>query len=185
MISPNEIKNGMVIRIDGDLWTVIQFQHVKPGKGGSFVKTKIRNLKTGNVLDRTFREADEIDDVFMEQKTLQYLYHSEGVYNFMDTETYEQFHIDKDIIGDSVYYLKDNMEVSVYMHAGHILTLSLPSSVNLKVTETEQGIRGDTAKGGNKPAIVETGLRVMVPLFIGTGDTISVDTRTGRYAGRA
>ena len=185
MISPNEVKNGMFIRLECELYTVSQFQHVKPGKGGSFVKIKLRSLKSGLMLDRTFREVEQLDNVFMEQKTLQYMYNSEGTYNFMDTENYEQRHIQKEILGDDVYYLKENMEISVFVDAGNIVSLSLPSSVNLQVTETEQGVKGDSAKGGNKPAIVETGLKVLVPLFINTGDVITVDTRTGKYAGRA
>jgi elongation factor P len=185
MISPNELRNGLVIKLNGDLYTVIQFQHIKPGKGGAFVRTKLKNLKRGSVIDRTFREVEQIEEVFIDQKKLQYLYKSDGSYYFMDTETFEQFHIDKELIGDGINYLKENMEVSVYTYEGDIVSLFLPSSVELKVTQTEQGIRGDTARAGNKPAIVETGLKVSVPLFINSGEIIRVDTRTGKYAGRA
>ena len=185
MISPNDLRNGLVIKINDELYTVIQFQHIKPGKGGAFVRTKLKSLKRGAVIDRTFREVERIEDVFIEEKKLQYLYHDEGTYNFMDSETYDQFHIDKDIIGNGINYLKENTEVSIYTHNNEIISVFLPASVELKITETEQGIRGDTARGGNKPALVETGLRVSVPLFINTGDIVRIDTRTGKYTGRA
>ena len=185
MISPNELRNGLVIKLDGQLYTVIQFQHIKPGKGGAFVRTKLKNLEHGAVIDRTFREVEQIEEAFIDEKRLQYLYKADGSYHFMDTETFEQFHIDKETIGDNINYLKENFEVSVYMHDGKIVSVFLPSTVELKVTETEQGIRGDTAKGGSKPAVVETGLKISVPLFINTGDVIKIDTRTGKYVGRA
>ncbi|MEE8359447.1 MAG: elongation factor P [Candidatus Omnitrophota bacterium] len=185
MISPNDLRNGLVIKINGELYTVIQFQHIKPGKGGAFVRTKLKSLKRGTLIDRTFREVEQIEVAFIEEKKLQYLYHDDGTYNFMDTETYDQFHIDKNIIGDGINYLKENLDISVYTYDGEIISVFLPASVELEVTETEQGIRGDTARSGNKPALVETGLRVSVPLFINTGDIIRIDTRTGKYTGRA
>ncbi|MBL7069786.1 MAG: elongation factor P [Candidatus Omnitrophica bacterium] len=184
MISPNELKNGLVIKLNNGLFTVIQFQHIKPGKGGAFVRTKLKNLKLGTVIDKTFRESERIEEVFIEEKALQFLYKSDGHYYFMDNETFDQFSVDKDILGGGVKYLKDNLNIFAYLHEGNIIFISLPSSVNLKVEHTEQGIRGDTARGGTKPATVETGLKVLVPLFINTGDTISVDTRTGKYLGR-
>ena len=185
MISPNDLRNGLVIRLNNQLFTVIQFQHIKPGKGGAFVRTKLKNLEHGSVIDRTFREVERIEEVFIDQKQLQFLYSSDGVYHFMDLETYDQFHLDSGIIGDNINYLKENLEVSVYMHNGRVVSIFLPATVDLKITETEQGVRGDTSRSGNKPAVVETGLRVSVPLFINTGDTIKVDTRTGKYSGRA
>lgn len=185
MMSPNDLRNGLVIKFEGDLYTVIQFQHIKPGKGGAFVRTKLKNLKHGAVLDRTFREADKIEEVYIDEKKLQYLYHDDGSYYFMDNETYDQFHIDKKLIGDGINYLKENIQVSVYLHDGNIISLFFPSIVNLKITETEQGIRGDTSRAGNKPATVETGLKVAVPLFINIDDVIKIDTRTGKYSGRA
>ncbi|MFH1753171.1 MAG: elongation factor P [Candidatus Omnitrophota bacterium] len=185
MISPNDLRNGLVIKIDGELYTVIQSQHYKPGKGGAFVRTKLKSLKRGTLIDRTYRESEQLEEAFIEEKKLQYLYHSDGSYNFMDNVTYDQFHIDKALIGDGINYLKENMEVSVYTYKDEIVSVFLPASVELKVTETEQGIRGDTARGGNKPALVETGLRVGVPLFINIGDIIKIDTRTGKYTGRA
>jgi elongation factor P len=185
MISPNELRNGLVIKLNGDLYSVIQFQHIKPGKGGAFVRTKLKNLKRGSVIDRTFREVELIEEVFIEERKLQYLYESDNNLYFMDNETFDQFSIDEAILGDSFKYIRENQEVSVYIHDGQIISLSLPASVELKVTETEQGIKGDTAKGGTKPAVLETGLKVTVPLFINSGDVIKVDTRTGRYTGRA
>lgn len=184
MISPNELKNGLVIKINGELYSVVQFQHIKPGKGGAFVRTKLKNLKIGTVIDKTFREVERIEDVFIEEKKLQYLYKSDGHYFFMDNETFEQFSVDKGALGDNIKFLKENLEISAYSHDGQIIYISLPSSIVLKVTHTEQGIRGDTAKGGTKRAELETGMKILVPLFINTGDMISVDTRTGEYVGR-
>jgi len=185
MISPNDLKNGLVVKIDGQLYSVINFQHIKPGKGGAFVRTKLKSLKRGTVIDRTFREIEKIEDVYIDERKLEYLYKADGVFHFMDMKTYEQFRIPRHIIGDKADYLKENLGVSVYMHEGEIVSVFLPSSVELKVTQTERGIRGDTSKAGNKPAVVETGLKVAVPLFINTGDIIRVDTRTGEYSGRA
>jgi len=184
VISPNELKNGLVIKLNNELYTVLQFQHIKPGKGGAFVRTKLKSLRLGTVIDKTFREVERIEEVFIEQKGFQFLYKSDGHYYFMDNETFDQFSVDKGMLGEAIKYLKDNLNISAYLHEGNIVSVSLPPSVNLKVMHTEQGVRGDTAKGGTKPATVETGLKVLVPLFINTGDTISVDTRTGKYLGR-
>lgn len=185
MISPNKLKNGQVVKINNELYSVIQFQHIKPGKGGAFVRTKLKNLKLGSVLDRTFRETELLEEVFIDEKKLQYLYNSDGHYYFMDNETFDQFHIDKPIIANSIPYLKENLEISAFFCKDEIISISLPASVTLKVTHTEQGIKGDTAKGGNKPAEVETGIKITVPLFINNGTIIRVDTRTGKYLGRA
>lgn len=184
MISPNDLTNGMFIKLDGQLYNVIQFQHIKPGKGGAFVRTKLKNLKTGSVIDRTFREAELIEEAFIEEEKLQYLYESDGHYYFMNNETYEQFAVDKELLGDYIKYLKENLELSTYLHDGKIVYVVFPPSVELKVIHTEQGIRGDTAKGGSKPVELETGLKASVPLFINSGDIIKIDTRTGKYAGR-
>ncbi len=185
MISPNELKNGMVIRLNGELYSVIQFQHIKPGKGGAFVRTKLKNLKRQSVIDRTFREVELIEEIFIDEKKLQYIYQSDGHYYFMDNETFEQFSIDKTIIADNIKYLKENLNVSAYFHDAHIISISFPPSITLMVEHTEQGIRGDTARSGNKPAVLETGMKVQVPLFVNAGEAIIVDTRTGKYAGRA
>jgi len=184
MISPNELKNGLVIKFNNELYSVVQFQHIKPGKGGAFVRTKLRSLRLGTITDKTFREVDKIEEVFIEEKKLQYLYNADGHFYFMDNETYDQFIVDKEILDNNIKYLKENLEISAYFHDGNIVSISLPTSVNLKIMHAEQGIRGDTAKGGNKPAVVETGFKILVPLFINTGDTIKVDTRTGKYSGR-
>ncbi len=184
MISPNKLCNGMVIKLGGQLYIVIQFQHIKPGKGGAFVRTKLKNLKHGSLIDKTFREAEKIEEVFIEEKKLQYLYKSDGHLYFMDNETFDQFSIDKELLGNNTKYLKENLGISAYMHDGKIIYVLLPSSVELKVTHTEQGIRGDTAKGGNKPAVVESGMKISVPLFIKAGEMIRIDTRTGKYLGR-
>ena len=184
MISPNELRNGLVIKINNDLYSVIQFQHIKPGKGGSFVRTKLKNLRLGTVTDRTFREIERIEEAFVDEKRLQYLYKSDSHYFFMDNQTFEQFSIDQEILGDNIKYLKENLEIAAYLCEGKIISVSLPASVELEVTHTEQGIRGDTAKAGSKPATLETGLKISVPLFINTDDTIKVDTRTGKYTGR-
>ncbi len=185
MISPNELKNGLVIKLNNDLFSVVQFQHIKPGKGGAFVRTKLKNLRLGTVIDRTFREVERIEEAYIDQIHLQYLYQADGHYYFMNNETYDQFSVDKDILGDNIKYLKENLDISAYVHDEQIISVIFPSSITVKVTSTEQGIRGDTARSGNKPAIVETGLKVLVPLFVNSGDKIIVDTRTGRYSGRA
>lgn len=185
MISPNELKNGLVIKINNELYSVIQFQHIKPGKGGAFVRTKLRNLRLGTLIDKTFREVEKIEEVYIEEQKLQYLYKTDHHYFFMDNKTFEQLSVDEKLIGNNIKYLKENIEISAYLHGDNIVSVSFPTSVKLKVTQTEQGIRGDTARGGNKPAIVETGAKIIVPLFINNGDTITVDTRTGKYAGRA
>lgn len=185
MITPKDFRNGIVIKFNGELYTIISFQHIKPGKGGAFVRTKLKNLRLGTVIDRTFREVERIEEAYIDQIHLQYLYQADGHYYFMNNETYDQFSVDKDILGDNIKYLKENLDISAYVHDEQIISVIFPSSITVKVTSTEQGIRGDTARSGNKPAIVETGLKVLVPLFVNSGDKIIVDTRTGRYSGRA
>ncbi|MDD5449695.1 MAG: elongation factor P [Candidatus Omnitrophica bacterium] len=184
MISPNEINRGLYIKLDGQLYIVDEFQHIKPGKGGAFVKTRLRNLKLDTVIDRTFREVEKIEDVFVENKQLLYLYHSGDSYHFMDQESYEEISMDKKTLGLSANFLKDNMEITAAIYEGRIVKINPPLFVELKVKSTEPGIRGDTSKGGTKPAELETGIIIQVPLFINTDDTIKVDTRTGGYIER-
>jgi elongation factor P len=184
MISPNEINKGLYIKLDGQLYVVEDVQYVKPGKGGSFTKTKLRNLKLDTVLDRTFREVEKVEDVFIDEKKLLYLYHSGSTYHFMDQETFEEIMVDHKTLGHSVDFLKDNTQIMAAVYEGKIVNISPPLFVELEVTSTEPGIRGDTSKGGNKPAQLETGITIQVPLFIETGDKIKVDTRTGKYVER-
>jgi elongation factor P len=184
MISPNDINKGLYIKLDGELFVVEDVQYVKPGKGGSFIKTRLRNLKLDTVLDRTFREVEKINDVFIDEKKLSFLYHSGSTYHFMDQETYEEIMMDKKTLGHSVDFLKDNMEIGASVYEGKIIKINPPLFVELKVISTEPGVRGDTSKGGTKPAELETGITLQVPLFIDAGDSIRVDTRTGDYVER-
>ena len=185
MISINEIKNGLFIKVDGELYVVVEAEPYKPGKGGALMRTKLRNIKTGSTLDRTFRSADTIEDIHIEEKTYQYLYSADGQYHFMDTETYEQISLPEEIVGDAKNFLKENIEVGVSMYGGKILNIKLPLFLKFKVVETEPGVKGDTVKAGTKSAKIETGAVVQVPLFINNGETITIDTRTGKYTGRA
>ena len=185
MISTNQFKKGTFIKLDGQLFMILSFQHYKPGKGGAFVRTKLRNVKLGTVIDRTFRAGETVEDVFVDEKKYQYLYHADGQYHFMDNETYEQFSLPEKTMGDVKLLLKENTQVTCSIHEGNILTVELPIFIDLKVAETEPGIRGDTAKGGSKNAKLETGAAVQVPLFINKGDLIRIDTRTGEYVSRA
>jgi len=168
-----------------DLYSIINFQHIKPGKGGAFIRTKLKKLRLNAVIDKTFREGDQVEEVFVDQKTLHYLYRSGDIFHFMDNNDYEQIAIDKDHLEDCVPYLKEGMNVTANLHDGNILSVSVPIFVKLKVTHTEPGIRGNTAKGGSKWAELETGLNVQVPLFINTGTVLKIDTRTGKYVERA
>lgn len=184
MISTNELRTGVTIEIDGEVFAVVDFQHVKPGKGAAFVRTKIKNIKTGQVFEKTFRAGEKLNRAIVERKNMQYLYSSGDTYYFMDTETFEQIPIAEELLGDSINYLKDNMEVTVLFYEEMTIGIELPTFVELKVTETEPGFKGDTATGGNKPATLETGAIVQVPLFIDKGDIIKVDTRNGEYLSR-
>ncbi|MDD5679910.1 MAG: elongation factor P [Candidatus Omnitrophica bacterium] len=185
MISINEIKNGLFIKLEGELYVVVEAEPYKPGKGGALMRTKLRNFKTGSTLDRTFRSADTIEDVYIEEKTYQYLYGADGQYHFMDTETYEQISLSELVVGDAKNFLKENIEVGASMYEGKILHIKLPLFMKYKVVETELGARGDTVKAGTKSAKIETGATVQVPLFISNGEIITIDTRTGKYTGRA
>ncbi|MFH1397453.1 MAG: elongation factor P [Candidatus Omnitrophota bacterium] len=183
--SINEIKNGLTLLIDKEAYVVIDCQQVKPGKGAAFVRIKIRNLKTGNVQERTFRGDEKIEEAYIEERKLQYLYASGEMYHFMDQENYEELAIAKDVLGDKAKFLKDNLDIIASQYKEKILNVSLPNFVEFKIVHTEPGIKGDTAKSGTKPAEIETGASIQVPLFINTGDRIKVDTRSGSYIERA
>jgi len=184
MISTNQFKNGMTIELDGALYTIVSFQHVKPGKGGAFVRTKLKNVKTGAVVEKTFRAGEKVEQARLEGKKMQFLYSDQDMYHFMDLVTYEQIALTKEQLGDVVLYLKENVEVVVTMHEGNPLGVEPPIFVELKVKETEPGVKGDTVSGASKPATLESGAIVRVPLFVNVGDVIKVDTRTGEYITR-
>ena len=184
MISSNDFKNGMTIEVDGDIFSIVEFQHVKPGKGAAFVRTKLKNLKTGAIAEKTFRSGEKVNRAHLDKKEMQYLYSAADVYHFMDTESFEQYTLTADQLGDKANYLKENMTLSILFHQGEQISIELPVFVELAVTETEPGIKGDTASGGTKPATLETGLTVNVPFFINSGDILKIDTRTGEYIER-
>jgi elongation factor P len=184
MISSNDFKTGLTIELDGEVFTVVDFMHVKPGKGAAFVRSKLKNVKTGQVLEKTFRAGEKMPRAHIERKQMQYLYSGGDLYYFMDTQTYEQIPIQADLLDEAVKFLKENMEVMVLFHEGSAIGIELPTFVELEVTETEPGFKGDTATGGTKPATMETGAVVQVPLFIEIGDILRIDTRTGEYLSR-
>ncbi|MHB8840320.1 MAG: elongation factor P [Candidatus Aquicultor sp.] len=184
MISTNQFKNGMTIELEGTLFQIVEFQHVKPGKGGAFVRTKLRNFKTGGVVDKTFRAGEKVEQAMVNRRPMQYLYNDGSDYVFMDTETYEQISLPASFLQDETKFMKENMNVLIAMHEGQALGIELPTAVELEVTATDPGVKGDTASGGTKPATLETGAVVQVPLFINVGDMIKVDTRTGDYITR-
>lgn len=183
-VSTSEFRNGLKIEIDGEPFAIVEFQHVKPGKGGAFVRTKLKSLKTGNVIDRTYRSGEKVDVPDLEEKKMQYLYAADKDRYFMDTATYEQISLDEKQLGDSVQYLKENMEIKVLYHRGAPISIEVPMFVELKIVKTDPGIRGDTATGGSKPATLETGAVVKVPLYLNEGDVIKIDTRTGAFIER-
>ncbi len=185
MISSNDFRNGVTLDMDGVVFQVIEFQHVKPGKGSAFVRTKLRNLQTGGVVERTFNAGERVPAARVEKREMQYLYQSGEEYTFMDTETFEQIGLSADDIGDGVRFLKENMVCHVVLFKGSSIGVELPNSVDLLIVETDPGFKGDTAAGGTKPAKLETGAVIKVPLFIEEGTLITVDTRTGQYVGRA
>ncbi len=184
MISSNDFRTGTSIEIDGSVWRVVEFLHVKPGKGSAFVRTKLKNAETGSNLERTFRAGEMLPQAVLEKRNKQYTYRDGEQYVFMDMETYEESRLNDEQIGDSVKYLKEEMEVTVLTWDDKVLEVELPNSVTLEVTQTDPGVKGDTATGGTKPAIVETGAQVMVPLFISQGEKIKIDTRNDTYLGR-
>jgi elongation factor P len=182
-VSTAEFKKGLRIVFDGNPYTIVDFQHVKPGKGGAFVRTKLKHMKLGKVIDNTFRSGEKVELVDFEEKHMQFLYKDDR-YNFMDTETYEQVSLSADEVGEAREYLKENTEVDVLFIAGSPTAVELPNFVELAIARTDPGVRGDTAQGGTKPATLETGAVVQVPLFLSEGDVVKVDTRTGEYLGR-
>ncbi|GIO11824.1 elongation factor P [Cohnella xylanilytica] len=185
MISVNDLKTGLTIEVDGDLCSVVDFQHVKPGKGAAFVRTKMKNLRNGNVIEKTFRAGENVVRAHVENRQVQYLYNSGSEYTFMDNETYDQFTLDKKQLEWEINFLIENMNVNIASYQGEIIGINLPNSVDLKVVETEPGIKGNTATGATKNAKLETGLNVQVPLFINEGDVLTIDTREGKYVSRA
>ncbi len=184
MATTADLRNGMTIIIDKDLYSVVEFQHVKPGKGGAFVRTKLKNIRTGRVIDRTFRSGESIREARLERRKMQYLYRSGDQLFFMDTSSFDQMPISEETIGDGVQYLTESGAVDVILHENQIVGVELPIFVELKVKETEPGVRGDTASGGSKPATLESGAVVQVPFFINVGDRVRVDTRKGIYMER-
>jgi elongation factor P len=184
VISTTDFRNGLKLAVDGDPMEIIDYQHVKPGKGGAFVRTKLRNLKTGNVLDRTFRSGEKFEEPEVEERHMQYLYLQDGNYHFMDVSSYEQLFLTKDQMGDAWQFLKENLEVDILFWKGKPLGVSPPVFVELKIVDTAPGIRGDTATGGTKPATLESGAVVKVPFHIEQGSVIKVDTRTKAYVER-
>jgi len=184
MISSNDFRNGVTIIIEGQLWTVIDFLHVKPGKGSAFVRTTLKNLKTGRTLEKTFRAGEKLERATVDNREMQMLYNDGDGYHFMDAESFENFTLQRDVIGDPADFLKDGMKIDVQMHDGAAIGVSLPAHVELRVEETDPGFKGDTAQGTSKPAKLETGASVNVPLFVNPGDMIRIDTRDRRYIGR-
>jgi elongation factor P len=185
MASTNDLKNGMTLNLDGQLWNVIEFQHVKPGKGGAFVRTKMRSVLSGKVVEKTFNAGVKVEVASVEKRDMQFLYRDGEDFMFMDSTNYDQISISKQTVGDAVNYMLENSDAIVAMHEGNPLFIELPASVELVVTYTEPGLQGDRSSGGTKPATVETGITVQVPLFIKQDEKILVDTRTGAYLGRA
>lgn len=184
MISSNDFRPGVSIELDGAVWKVVEFLHVKPGKGSAFVRTKLKNAQSGAVIERTFRAGETVPQATLEKSTMQHTYKEGDSFVFMDMETYEEATLSPEQIGDRVKYLKEGMEVNVIRWGTQVLEVELPNSVVLEVTQTDPGVKGDTATGGTKPAIVETGAQVMVPLFISIGERIKIDTRNDSYLGR-
>lgn len=185
MISSNDFRPGTTIELDGNVWQVVDFQHVKPGKGAAFVRCKLKNLQTGAVVERTFNAGEKVPKAHVDRRRMQYLYEVDGAYTFMDNETYDQVELNLEQLGYAKNFLLENMECSIMFFQGIVIGLDLPVSVELKVVETEPGIKGDTATGGNKPATLETGYVVKVPMFINVDDVLRIDTRTGQYIERA
>jgi elongation factor P len=185
MATTNDLKNGLVLNLDGELWTVVEFQHVKPGKGGAFVRTTLKNVLSGKVVDKTFNAGTKVDTATVDKRTMQYLYADGEDFVFMDLESYDQIHVSAGTVGEASKYLLPEAEVTVATHEDVPLYIELPTSVVLEITYTEPGLQGDRSTGGTKPATVETGATVAVPLFVSAGEKIKVDTRDGRYLGRA
>ena len=184
MASTNDLKNGTVLKIDGQLWSVVEFQHVKPGKGGAFVRTKMKNVLSGKVVDRTFNAGAKVETATVDRRDMQYLYRDGADFVWMDPETFDQLMVSETTVGDAANFLLEGATAQVAMHEGEPLYVELPTSVVLEVAYTEPGLQGDRSTGGTKPATVETGYQIAVPLFLETGTKVKVDTRTGDYLGR-
>ncbi|MGN0316628.1 MAG: elongation factor P [Lachnospira sp.] len=185
MVDAGSFKNGITLEMDNGIWQIIEFQHVKPGKGAAFVRTKLKNIVSGGVVEKSFRPTEKFTLAHIERKDYQYLYADGDLFNFMDVETYDQIALSAENVGDSLKFVKENEMVKLCSHNGKVFAIEPPISVELEVTETEPGVKGDTATGATKPAIVETGAKIMVPLFINQGEKIKIDTRTGEYTSRA
>jgi len=183
-VDTSQFKNGLKIELDGQPFTITYFQHVKPGKGGAFVRTKVRNLLTGRTIDRTFRSGEKAQEADIEERTMQYLYHDGENLIFMDTTSYEQLPITADVLGDATNFLLENLEVGVLFWRGKPVNIDLPNYIEARVTKSDPGIKGDTSSGASKPATIETGFTLNVPLFIEEGDVLRIDTRTGEYSER-
>lgn len=184
MISAGDFRNGVTIEYEGEIYVIVEFQHVKPGKGAAFVRAKLKNLKSGGVVEKTFRPTEKVPKAHIERKDMQYLYNDGELFHFMDVETYDQIALNQDQLGDSLKFVKENDMVKILSHKGMVFGVEPPLFVELEVTSTEPGFKGDTATGATKPAVVETGATVSVPLFVEIGDKIKIDTRTGEYLSR-
>ncbi|WP_299923420.1 elongation factor P [uncultured Nocardioides sp.] len=184
MATTNDLKNGMVLKIEGQLWSVVEFQHVKPGKGPAFVRTKLRNVESGKNVDKTFNAGTKVETANVDKRTMQYLYNDGSSYVFMDTSTYEQLEVTPEVVGDAKNFMLENQEAIVATNEGRVLFIELPASVELLIAETEPGLQGDRSTGGTKPATLETGHTIAVPLFITSGEKVKVDTRDSSYLGR-
>ncbi|MCX8052176.1 MAG: elongation factor P [Armatimonadetes bacterium] len=180
----SDFRNGLSIIVDGDIYTIIEFQHVKPGKGGAFVRSKLKNVRTGAVIEKTWRAGERMDQAILERYPMLFSYEQDGEYYFMDPETYDMVPIPRSKIGDAVKFLKEGLEVTALAHKDEIINIELPFTIEAVVTDTDPGVRGDTASGGSKPATLETGAVIQVPFFINVGDRVKVDTRTGEYLER-
>ncbi len=184
MISAGDFRNGVTIEVEGNIYQIIEFQHVKPGKGAAFVRTKLKNIISGGVVEKTFRPTEKCPQARIDRKDMQYLYSDGDLYNFMDAETFEQVALNQDAVGDAMKFVKENEMVKMCSHNGKVFAVEPPLFVELEITETEPGFKGDTATGATKPAVVETGATVYVPLFVNQNDVIKIDTRTGEYLSR-
>ena len=184
MISAGDFRNGVTLEIEGNIYQILEFQHVKPGKGAAFVRTKLKNIISGGIVEKTFRPTEKFPKAHIERKDMQYLYSDGELYHFMDVETYDQIALNEDTIGDALKFVKENEMVKICSHNGNVFAVEPPLFVELQITDTEPGFKGDTAQGATKPCIVETGAQVMVPLFVNEGDTLKIDTRTGEYSSR-
>lgn len=183
-ISTADFRNGLVVDLDGQLMEIIEFQHVKPGKGGAFVRTKFKNVLTGRVLEKTFRSGERMEEARIEERRWQYLYHDGDLYHFMDHETYEQMEVNASVVGDAAEWMKENTDAILVFHKGRVIKVKIPLFVELAIAKTEPGVQGDRASSATKPATLETGAVIQVPLFLNEGDVVKVDTRTGEYIER-